>query len=167
MAPWAILYATVIERNIFGLNPPQPITTNPQDANPPAKITPNGIMDILGELQVLFLCGAAACFGFWRCLTPGILSEGQRQDDIEVVKIDQKNSVVTFNNHGENADAAARDDHARFHTGDRSGGTGRTGRTGRGLVQPGLCQPRRRTGRAPPQRWRWIRWSRRERQQWR
>jgi hypothetical protein len=29
------------------------------------------------------------------------LSEGQRQDDIEVVKIDEKNSIVTFNNHGE------------------------------------------------------------------
>jgi hypothetical protein len=30
-----------------------------------------------------------------------ILSEGQRQDDIEVVKIDEKAGVVTFNNHGQ------------------------------------------------------------------
>ena len=29
-----------------------------------------------------------------------ILSEGQRQDDIEVIKIDEKKSLVTFNNHG-------------------------------------------------------------------
>ena len=93
-------YATVIERNIFGLNPPPPPNANPQDANPPPKITPNGIMDILGGLQVLFKVAQPP--------KPGnppeetyILSEGQRQDDIEVVKIDQKNSVVTFNNHGE------------------------------------------------------------------
>ena len=29
-----------------------------------------------------------------------ILSEGQRQDDIEVTHIDEKSGVVTFNNHG-------------------------------------------------------------------
>jgi hypothetical protein len=95
-------YATVIERNIFGLNPPPPPNANPQDANPPAKITPNGIMDILGELQVLFKVAQPPKPG--NPPTPEetyILSEGQRQDDIEVVKIDEKNSVVTFNNHGE------------------------------------------------------------------
>jgi hypothetical protein len=95
-------YATVIERNIFGLNPPPPPNANPQDANPPPKITPNGTMDILGELQVLFKVAQPPRPG--SPPTPDesyILSEGQRQDDIEVVKIDQKNSIVTFNNHGE------------------------------------------------------------------
>ncbi len=95
-------YAIVVARNIFGLNPPPPPDANPQDANPTPKLTPNGIMTIFGQLQVLFKVTSTS--------RPGgppptdesyILSEGQRQDDIEVVKIDEKNSIITFNNHGE------------------------------------------------------------------
>ena len=84
-------YAIVVARNIFGLNPP-----------PPPKITPNGIMTIFGQLQVLFkVAGTPKPGGAPPADEPYILSEGQRQDDIEVVKIDEKNSIVTFNNHGE------------------------------------------------------------------
>ena len=95
-------YATVVARNIFGLNPPPPPTaTTPSD--PPPKIVPNGIMSILGQLQVLFKVPATSK------PKPGqpaldqsyILSEGQRQDDIEVVKIDEASGIITFNNHGE------------------------------------------------------------------
>jgi hypothetical protein len=95
-------YATVVARNIFGLNPPPPPNANPPDANPPVKITPNGIMTILGEVQVLFkVAGTPKPGGPPSADESYILSEGQRQDDIEVVKIDEKNSIVTFNNHGE------------------------------------------------------------------
>jgi hypothetical protein len=95
-------YATVVARNIFGLNPPPPLDANPQDANPPPKITPNGIMSIFGQLQVLFkVAGTSRPGGPPPTDESYILSEGQRQDDIEVVKIDEKNSIVTFNNHGE------------------------------------------------------------------
>jgi hypothetical protein len=89
-------YAQVVARNIFGLNPPVAADQDSTPVEPPVKITPNGIMSIFGQLQVLFKVAGK---------TPGkedsyILSEGQRQDDIEVTKIDEKNSVVTFNNHG-------------------------------------------------------------------
>jgi hypothetical protein len=95
-------YAVVVARNIFGLNPPPPPNANPQDANPPPKITPNGIMTIFGQLQVLFkVAGTPKPGGAPPADEPYILSEGQRQDDIEVMKIDEKNSIVTFNNHGE------------------------------------------------------------------
>jgi len=94
-------YAPVVIRNVFGLNPP---TTNDPNAealaaNPPLKITPNGIMDIFGQLQVLYKVAPK----------PGqkdakeesyILSEGQQQDDIEVIHINQKTGLITFNNHG-------------------------------------------------------------------
>jgi hypothetical protein len=94
-------YATVVARNIFGLNPTPP-PGPPQDATPPPKITPNGIMTILGEVQVLFkVAGTPKPGGPPSADESYILSEGQRQDDIEVVKIDEKNSIVTFNNHGE------------------------------------------------------------------
>jgi hypothetical protein len=94
-------YAVVVTRNIFGLNPPPPVDPNPPDANPPPKIIPNGIISIFGHLQVLFKVTNPAK----PSKTPGdddyILSEGQRQDNIEVVKIDERNSIVTFKNHGE------------------------------------------------------------------
>jgi hypothetical protein len=91
-------YAPIVVRNVFGLNPPLPADAS-QSADPPPKITPNGIMSIFGHLQVLFKVAPKAG-------QPGakeesyILSEGQRQDEIEVIQIDEKNSLVTFNNHG-------------------------------------------------------------------
>jgi len=95
-------YAPVVTRNIFGLNPPPP-PVDPSTANvtPPPKITPNGIMSILGQLQVLFKVATPAKAGKPAGDDDYILSEGQRQDDIEVVKIDEKAGLVTFNNHGE------------------------------------------------------------------
>jgi hypothetical protein len=71
-------YAPIVVRNVFGLNPP-----------PPPKITSNGIMSIFGQLQVLFKVADPR---------PGLpvkdefytLSEGERQDDIEVTHIDEK-----------------------------------------------------------------------------
>ena len=92
-------YASVVVRNVFGLNPPQAVDPNATQVDPPPKITPNGIMSIFGQLQVLFKVAPK----------PGqpnakeesyVLSEGQRQDDIEVTHIDEKGSLVTFNNHG-------------------------------------------------------------------
>ncbi len=95
-------YAIVVARNIFGLNPPPPANANSQNTDPPPKIIPNGIMTIFGEVQVLFkVAGAPKPGGPPPTDESYILSEGQRQDDIEVVKIDEKNSIVTFNNHGE------------------------------------------------------------------
>jgi len=91
-------YTAIVVRNVFGLNPPKPADDAPP-ADPPPKITPNGIMSIFGQLQVLFKVAPK----------PGqqgakeesyVLSEGQAQDDIEVVHINEKDGVVTFNNHG-------------------------------------------------------------------
>ncbi len=92
-------YGPIAARNVFDLNPAQPIDTTPPA--PPSNITPDGIMTIFGGTpQVLF-----------KVLVPPrppepameksyILSEGQRQDDIEVTHIDVRAGVVTFNNHG-------------------------------------------------------------------
>ena len=92
-------YATVVSRNIFGLLPPPTNPPEQKPPDPPVKITANGIMSIFGEWQVLFKTSVNK---------PGqppkdqsyMLSEGQQEDDIEVVKIDHKASIVTFNNHG-------------------------------------------------------------------
>jgi len=95
-------YAPMVARNIFGLNPPVIVDPNAAaDATPPPKITPNGIMSIFGQLQVLFKVANPAKDGKPAADADYILSEGQSQDDIEVVKIDEKAGLVTFNNHGE------------------------------------------------------------------
>src|SRR5277367_7026696 len=84
-APSGNPYASIVTRNVFGLNPPPP-PVSPFDANPPPKITPNGIMSLFGQWQVLFKVSDPARPG----KPPGdqsyMLAEGERQDGIEVVK---------------------------------------------------------------------------------
>ena len=92
-------YAPIVVRNVFGLNPPEAVDAASQ-GEPPPKITPNGIMSILGQLQVLFKVAGTAKPGQPAKDESYILSEGQRQDEIEVIHIDEKASLVTFNNHG-------------------------------------------------------------------
>ena len=92
-------YAPIVVRNVFGLNPPQPVDPNATQADLP-KIIPNGIMSIFGQLQVLFKVAGTAKPGQPAKDASYILSEGQRQDEIEVIQIDEKASLVTFNNHG-------------------------------------------------------------------
>jgi hypothetical protein len=96
-------YAAIAVRNIFGLNPPVVTTNDPNEllmASLP-KITPTGIMSVFGQSKVLFKVADAAT----KARPPAkeefyILSEGQRQDDIEVMAIDEENGLVTFDNHG-------------------------------------------------------------------
>ena len=57
-------------------------------------------MGVFGHSQVLFKVTPVAKGGPPPKDEFYILSEGQRQDDIEVVKIDERNSLVTFDNHG-------------------------------------------------------------------
>ena len=95
-------YAPLVARNVFGLNPiPPPGPPTPTD--PPPKITPNGIMNLLGSLQVLFKVEAAPGQPAKEVKTY-MLATGQREDDIEVVKIDEKAAIITFNNHGTTQD---------------------------------------------------------------
>jgi hypothetical protein len=97
-------YAPIVTRNVFNLVPPPP----PPDPNPPEppknipKITPTGIQSINGLVKVLFKASGGAA-------KPGqpankdeyfILPQGQRKEGIEVVKIDQQNGIITFDNHG-------------------------------------------------------------------
>jgi len=93
-------YAPIAVRNIFGLVAPAPPPDPAVDAekNLP-KITPAGIMSVFGYTQVLFKVANAKA-GQPTKEDYYTLSEGQRQDDIEVIKIDGKKNLVTFNNHG-------------------------------------------------------------------
>jgi len=90
-------YASLAARNVFGLAPIASVVTNDQAAVvPPVKITPNGIINVLGYAQVLFKTAAPMKVGEQTYL----LAEGQGQDDIAVVRIHATSGMITFNNHG-------------------------------------------------------------------
>jgi hypothetical protein len=94
-------YETIVAHNIFGLEPmPTNAPADVQSDDPPPKITPNGLMSIFGQSQVLFKVAASPEAG----QPPGdksyVMSVGDRKDDIEVIRIDEKAGIITFNNHG-------------------------------------------------------------------
>ena len=95
-------YSALVARNIFGLVP-IPVSNTADELpppEPPPKITPNGIMSIFGKLQVLFKVPGKPVSGQPAKDASYVLCQGERQDEIEVQKIDEKAGTVTFNNHG-------------------------------------------------------------------
>ena len=102
VAPADNPYTPIVERNVFGLVPipPPPVAVDPATLVPPPKITPNGIMTLFGKLQVLFKVAGVTHPGLPPKDESYVMCEGDRQDDIEVQKIDQPSATITFNNHG-------------------------------------------------------------------
>jgi hypothetical protein len=90
-------YMPIVTRNIFSLNA---APTNEPTGDAPPKITLSGIMSTFDKAQALFKVAGTGKSGQPAKDQSYILSEGQRQDDIEVRHIDQKTGLVTFNNHG-------------------------------------------------------------------
>jgi hypothetical protein len=96
-------YATIPARNVFGLVPiPPPICDcAPPPAVLPPKITVDGLMTVFGRPQALF-----------KTMTQKdsldrksredvyVLSEGEQEDEIQVVHIDMATQMVTFDNKG-------------------------------------------------------------------
>jgi len=96
-------YVGIVARNMFGLLPIPPPDTNSSVApvDPPPKITPTGIMTIFGREQALFKAAGKPKPGQPQAKEDAyVLAEGERQDDIEVVKINRLDGIITFNNHG-------------------------------------------------------------------
>lgn len=96
-------YQSIIDRNVFSLKPPPP-PPDPAEVNKPQtlKITLTGITTIFGNKRVLMKTAPPPG-------KPGeppkteqsyILTEGQREGDIEVVSIDEKALSVKVNNGG-------------------------------------------------------------------
>lgn len=93
-------YAQIAVRNVFGLvpPPPPPDPTKDRDKDLP-KITLTGIQHFPGvSPQALFkVSPKPGTSGKDQYYT---LNQGERQDDVEVLGIDEVNNVVTFENHG-------------------------------------------------------------------
>jgi hypothetical protein len=89
-------YQGIVDRNVFGLKPP--VSANVEEAPPPApplKITLTGITTILGNKRALMSVAIPN-----KQPESYILTEGQRQGEIEVLQINEKAGTVKVKNHG-------------------------------------------------------------------
>ncbi len=93
---------TIVGRNVFSLKTPPP-PPNPEDLvkkDPPPKILLQGLTTILGRPQVLFKVQIPAKPGQPAKEESFVMTEGERQGEIEVLDIDESAGEVKFNNHG-------------------------------------------------------------------
>lgn len=97
---FAAPYAAIPERNVFGLKPPPPPPDPEQNKPQPPKITPTGITTILGKKMALFKVQMPAKPPEPAHEQSFILTEGEREGQIEVVEIDEKLGAIKFNNFG-------------------------------------------------------------------
>lgn len=94
-------YQNIADRNVFGLKPTPP----PPDVTPPKQPTPKifltGISTLGGEKRALLKTTPPAKPGEAAKEHSYILKEGERQDDVEVVAIDEKEGAVKLTYAGE------------------------------------------------------------------
>ena len=88
-------YHSIVERNVFSLNSPKPDETPTPVAQPPPKITLAGITTMLGNKRALLSVAVSN-----KPPENFILTEGQRDGQIEVLQIDEKAGSVKVLNHG-------------------------------------------------------------------
>ncbi|MGD0615448.1 MAG: hypothetical protein ABSA69_08435 [Verrucomicrobiota bacterium] len=93
-------YQGIIDRNVFDLKPPVDPATLVPPAAPPPKITLTGFTTILGNKRVLFKVQLPPTPPAPAKEESYILTEGQRDGDIEVLEIDNTAGIAKFNNHG-------------------------------------------------------------------
>lgn len=90
-------YSPSVAGYISGLNPPAPPDPNAAAEADLPKITVTGIMSGFGNLRTVLFKTTVSKGGKDLCYD---LDQGQREDDIEVLRIDEKNGIVQFSNHG-------------------------------------------------------------------
>jgi hypothetical protein len=94
-------YGAIVKRNIFGLNPiPPPPAVQTPDGPPPPKITLTGITTLFDKPEALYKVAGVRRDGKPPQDESYIFTEGESEDDVEVMSIDVKKNSVTFSNHG-------------------------------------------------------------------
>jgi hypothetical protein len=96
---WSQEYASIAHRNLFGLREPAiEIITAPPPVVPTVTLT--GIVTILGRKQAFLTVQPVARQDSKTGPQSFILNEGQAQDEIQVLEIDERAGRVKINNHG-------------------------------------------------------------------
>jgi len=92
-------YHQIVERNVFGLRPPQPPGVVPPPA-PLPKVMLTGITTILGDKRALLKIQIPAQPSRPAKAESCVLAEGQRDGLIEVLEINEKTAQVKLDNSG-------------------------------------------------------------------
>src|SRR5438128_358481 len=95
-------YQGIVKRNVFGLkDPPAAITEpTPGPATPKPKVILTGITTILGDARALLKVQFPARPGQPANEQSYILTEGQKEGDLEVLRINDLDGTVEVNNFG-------------------------------------------------------------------
>lgn len=113
-------YKKIAARNVFGLNPIPPPPQVVDIRLPPPKILLQGIDTICGRKQVLFKLSIPARPPNQASEASKVMSEGDRDGDIEVLAIDVARQEVRFRNNGEEETRTMKDDAAKPSSGGMS-----------------------------------------------
>ena len=90
-------YKSIVDRNSFGLlppTPPQPVNVPP----PPSNVKLTGISTLFGVKKAMLMVQDSS--GPGKTDKSVILPEGQKEDQIEVISIDEKAGIVKIKNAG-------------------------------------------------------------------
>jgi hypothetical protein len=97
-------YQGIVDRNVFGLKDPPPPPRPEDNKPPPTKIILTGITTILGNKRALLKTPPTGGPAKPGSPPPGehsyIMTIGQKEDDIEILEIDEKANTVKVNNAG-------------------------------------------------------------------
>ena len=96
----ATAYQSIVDRNVFGLKPPPPPPDPEATKPPPPKITLTGITTIFGNKRALMKATPPPKPPDPAKEQTYMLTEGQRDGDIEVLEIDEKANTVKVRNYG-------------------------------------------------------------------
>lgn len=102
-------YQTIIDRNVFGLNPPPPPPTNTVDVPPPVNVKLSGFVKMNGQTRAFFVLNPQPR-GTNEHTEYISLSEGQREGIIEVVKIAEEEGEVKIINSGQQSTLSLKKD---------------------------------------------------------
>ena len=94
-------YSAIARRNVFDLKEPDTNSMVPPVHPPPSNVSLTGIMTVLSQKLALFMIQKPSLPGK-PAETPVscILTEGQRQEGVEVLEIDEKSAKVKIGNDG-------------------------------------------------------------------
>jgi hypothetical protein len=94
-------YQGIVERNVFGLKPPAPAARPEDNKPPPPKIFLTGITTILGNKRALMkMTPPVSKPGEQPKEQSFTLAEGERDGELEVLEINEKEGTVKVNNYG-------------------------------------------------------------------
>jgi hypothetical protein len=93
-------YQQIIDRNVFALKPPAPPPKPEDNRPPPPNIKMTGIITLLGQKRVLLKLQPPPKPGAKAEEESFILASGERQGEVEVLEIDEKNGIVKVNDYG-------------------------------------------------------------------